>query len=260
MQGQGTRHAYSPQRMSPGSPSVRGFGGVNYLSRERPYHNPRTGYQLGSLWLIDADQKNHPYLLDWYYTSAPHHTTNTRDIPEEPFEGTEQHSVDWMPPNFTDNGARFEDLWGHQSEDRSQSYLGASTSAPFPRDNVLQHHDAGYPAHQARSHWWARTEPHGSQPQSSFLDPPQSSFLEPPNFMRQPSDNYYENFSERSLEEQDEEQDAEQDKEQEQDLDWRRNYHNLSRTTYMDDLDLEAGECSLHFDDVYSRRPETPKI
>lgn len=260
MQGQGTRHAYSPQRMSPGSPSVRGFGGANYLSRERPYHNPRTGYQLGSLWLIDADQKNHPYLLDWYYTSAPHHTTNTRDIPEEPYEGTEQHSVDWMPPNFTDNGVRFEDLWGHQSEDRSRSYLGASTSAPFPRDNVLQHHDAGYPAHQTRSHWWARTGPHGSQPQSSFLDPPQSSFLEPPNFMRQPSDNYYENFSDRSLEELDEEQDAEQDEEQEQDLDWRRNYHNLSRTTYMDDLDLEAGEYNLHFDDVYSRRPETPKI
>ncbi|KAM5563518.1 autophagy-related protein 9 [Rosa sericea] len=269
LQGQETGHAYSPQRMSPGSPSLRTFGGMNYLSRERLHHNPRTGYQLGSLWLIDADQKNHPYLLDWYYTSAPHHTTSyKRDILEEPFEGAEQQSVDWMPPNFTDNGARFEDLWDHHYEDRSRSYLGASTSAPLPRDNVLQHHDTGNPAHQTRSHWWARTGPHGTQPQSSFLDPPQSSFLEPPNFMHRPSDNYYENFSDRSLEEQDEEQeqeqnerqDAEQDVEQEQHLDWRRNYHNLSRTTYMDDLDLEAGKFNLHFDDVYSRRPETPKI
>ncbi|KAK9945102.1 hypothetical protein M0R45_010633 [Rubus argutus] len=97
-------------------------------------------------------------------------------------------------------------------------------------------------------------------PSQVFLILHSRVFLSLPNFIRQPSDNYYENFSDRSLEEVDEEQDAEQDEEQEQDLDWRRNYHNLSRTTYMDDLDLEAGEYNLHFDDVYSRRPETPKI
>lgn len=252
LQGHGTRHGYSPPR---------GFGDRNnLLLRERPHHTLGTGCQLGSLWLIDADQKNHPYLLDWYYTSRPHHTTSyTGDIPEEPIEVTEQHSADWMPPSFTDNQVRFEELWGHHYEDRTQSNLGASTSAPFHRGSVLQHHDGGNSAHPTGSHWWARTgQHHGTQPQSSFLEPPefgqhitqpQSSFIEPPDFIRQPSDNYYGNFSDRSLEEQ----------EQEQHFDWK-NYHKLSRTTYVDDLDLEAGDFNLHFDDVYSRPPETPKI
>ncbi|KAM2399185.1 hypothetical protein ACFXTH_035782 [Malus domestica] len=261
LQGQGTRHAYSPPR---------GFGNRNnLLSRERPYHSPGTGYHLGSLWLIDADQKNHhPYLLDWYYTSRPHRTASyAGEIPEEPFEATDQHSTDWTPTNFPDNQLRFEDLWAHRYDDRSQSNLGASTSAPFHRESVLQHHDAGTSANPMRSHWWARTGQHGTQPQSSFLEPPdftqhgkqpQSSFLDPPNFMRQPSDNFYGNFSERSFEEHEQEEEPEQ--EQEQRLDWR-NYQSLSRTTYVDDLDLEAGEFNLHFGDVYSSRPpETPKI
>ncbi|KAM1570665.1 hypothetical protein FF1_035706 [Malus domestica] len=261
LQGQGTRHAYSPPR---------GFGDRNnLLSWERPYHSPGTAYHLGSLWLIDADQKNHhPYLLDWYYTSRPHRMASyAGEIPEEPFEATEQHSTDWTPTNFPDNQLRFEDLWAHRYDDRSQSNLGASTSAPFHRESVLQHHDAGTSANPMRSHWWARTGQHGTQPQSSFLEPPdftqhgkqpQSSFLDPPNFMRQPSDNFYGNFSERSFEEHEQEEEPEQ--EQEQRLDWR-NYQSLSRTTYVDDLDLEAGEFNLHFGDVYSSRPpETPKI
>jgi autophagy-related protein 9 len=40
-------------------------------------------------------------------------------------------------------------------------------------------------------------------------------------------------------------------------LDWR-NSNGLSRTTYLDD-DIDAGRSvSLHFDDIYSRPPETP--
>ncbi|TQE04737.1 hypothetical protein C1H46_009590 [Malus baccata] len=119
--------------------------------------------------------------------------------------------------------------------------MGASTSAPFHRESVLQHHDPGTSAHPMRSHWWARTGQHGTQPRLSFLEPsdfaqhgkqPQSSFLDPPNFMRQPSDNYYRNFSKRSFKEQ--EQEEELDQEQEQQLDWK-NYHSLSRTRYMEE-------------------------
>ncbi|KAI9399041.1 hypothetical protein POPTR_002G039900v4 [Populus trichocarpa] len=262
LQGQGVRHVYSPRRMWRGSPSYRGPGDRNIpFSREMPFNTP--GFQLGSLWLLDIDQRNHPYLLDCYYTSRPHTSTdNTRDATAVPFEAAEQqHSRDyWMPSNLTQNEARYdEELWGHNYQDRSVSHLGASTSAPFFQESVLQHHDSSNLAHPTRSHWWARSGPRDAQPQASFLEPPgfhqasfleppgfhQASFLEPPDFNRYASENYHDNFSERSLEE------------QEQHLDWR-NSNGLSRTTYLDD-DIDAGRSvSLHFDDIYSRPPETP--
>jgi len=251
LQGQGVRHVYSPRRMWRGSPSYRGPGDRNIpFSREMPFNTP--GFQLGSLWLLDIDQRNHPYLLDCYYTSRPHTSTdNTRDATAVPFEAAEQqHSRDyWMPSNLTQNEARYdEELWGHNYQDRSVSHLGASTSAPFFQESVLQHHDSSNVAHPTRSHWWARSVPRDAQPQASFLEPPgfhQASFLEPPDFNRYASENYHDNFSERSLEE------------QEQHLDWR-NSNGLSRTTYLDD-DIDAGRSvSLHFDDIYSRPPETP--
>jgi autophagy-related protein 9 len=81
-----------------------------------PFNTP--GFQLGSLWLLDIDQRNHPYLLDCYYTSRPHTSTdNTRDATAVPFEAAEQqHSRDyWMPSNLTQNEARYdEELWGSQ--------------------------------------------------------------------------------------------------------------------------------------------------
>ncbi|KAI5596982.1 hypothetical protein BDE02_02G037700 [Populus trichocarpa] len=251
LQGQGVRHVYSPRRMWRGSPSYRGPGDRNIpFSREMPFNTP--GFQLGSLWLLDIDQRNHPYLLDCYYTSRPHTSTdNTRDATAVPFEAAEQqHSRDyWMPSNLTQNEARYdEELWGHNYQDRSVSHLGASTSAPFFQESVLQHHDSSNLAHPTRSHWWARSGPRDAQPQASFLEPPgfhQASFLEPPDFNRYASENYHDNFSERSLEE------------QEQHLDWRIS-NGLSRTTYLDD-DIDAGRSvSLHFDDIYSRPPGTP--
>ncbi|KAJ6921167.1 LOW QUALITY PROTEIN: autophagy-related protein 9-like isoform X1 [Populus alba x Populus x berolinensis] len=218
---------------------------------------------LGSLWLLDIDHRNHPYLLDWYYTSRPHSSTNnTKDATAVPFEAAEQqHSRDyWTPSNLEQNEARYdEEFWGHNYQDRSESHFGASTSAPFFQESVLQHQDSSNLARPTRSHWWARSGPSGAQPQASFLEPPdfhqasfleppdfhQASFLEPPDFNRYASENHHDNLSEKSLED------------HEQHLDWR-STNRLSRTTYLDD-DIEAGRSvSLLFDDIYSRPPDTP--
>ncbi|EOX94481.1 Autophagy 9 [Theobroma cacao] len=240
LQGQGARHAYSPGRLWRGSP-MRTYGDRNgLLSREMQQNIPATGYNLGSLWLIDADQKNHPYLLDWYYTSRPHHVTSyRRDTAMRPFEPTErQHGDFWVPSNMTHNEARDEEYWPHHYDDRTRSHLEASTSPHFFHDSVLQHHDTNDLAHHTRSHWWARSGSHGAQPQASFL--------EPPDFNHYSTDRHYDNFSERSVEE------------QEQFLDWR-DSRRLSRTTYQDDLEA-GGDVNLHFDDIYSRPPETPTV
>ncbi|KAK9282421.1 hypothetical protein L1049_005338 [Liquidambar formosana] len=230
----GTRNSYSPSGVWRGSPNLRGQGDRNnFFSREMSHNTLGTGYQLGSLWLIDVDQKNHPYLLDWYYTSRPCHATgNSRDVPTVPFEVSEEHPDDmWMPSNLTKNETRYEEYWGHHVEDRLQSHLGASTSAPLFRESVLQHHDPADLAHPTRSHWWARSSPHDIEAQTSFL--------EPPDFNRHTSNNHYDNLSERSIEE------------QEHHLDWR-DSRKLSRTTYMDGFE-EEGELNLHFDDIYNR-------
>ncbi|XVF71981.1 hypothetical protein PTKIN_Ptkin12aG0084200 [Pterospermum kingtungense] len=240
LQGQGARHAYSPGRFWRGSP-LRGYGDRNDLfSREMHQNIPGTGYNLGSLWLIDADQKNHPYLLDWYYTSRPHHVSSyRRDTATRPFEPAEQHHEDnWVPTNMTHNEDRDEEYWPDHYNDRSRTHLEASTSAPFFHESVLQHHDTNDLAHHTRSHWWDRVASHGAQPQTSFL--------EPPDFNRYSSDHHYDNFSERSGEEQD------------QFLDWRGS-RRLSRSTYMEDLEA-GGDLNLHFDDIYSRPPETPTV
>ncbi|KAF5741888.1 hypothetical protein HS088_TW10G00896 [Tripterygium wilfordii] len=243
LQEPGMRHLYSPSRTWRGSPNLRGRGeGNSPFSREMPQYIPRTGYQSGSLWLIDADQKNHPYLLDWYYTSRPHQSTNySRDPPREQSEVPGEHPGDyWMPLNMTQDKANYKEYWGRHCGDPSQSHMGASTLGPLFSESILQHHDSGNLGQPTKSHWWARSGPTGGHTQASFL--------EPPDFNRYVSDNYNDKLSDRSLEEQD------------QILDWGNSYR-LSRTTCIDDLDLEAGgDINLPFDDIYSRPPETPTI
>ncbi|GLU03645.1 hypothetical protein SLE2022_208340 [Rubroshorea leprosula] len=241
-QGHGTRHIYSSPRLWHRSP-MRAYGDRNSIfSRDIPLN---TGYHMGSLWLIDADQKNHPYLLDWYYTSGLHNATDhTRDTTTTPLEETEQQPRDYWAPAPTTlmpKEARSKEHWGNHYADRSQSHLEASTSAPFFHESVLWHHDASDPAHPTKSHWWARrTSPHGASQ-------PQASFLEPPDFNFSPHNYYDDNFSEGSMEE------------PEQFYDWR-DSRLLSRTTYID-ADLEAGgDVNLHFGDIYTRRPETPTV
>lgn len=239
LQGQGIRPPYSPPGIWRASPNLRGQGDRNsFFSREMPYNTPSTGYHLGSLWLIDADQKNHPYLLDWYYTSRPHHATdNSRDLPPV----LESPEDIWTPSNLAQNRVSFDDeLWEHHVDidDRLHSHLGASTSTPLFQGSVLQHHGSSIPVSTTRSHWWDR----GGGPRAEV----QTSFLEPPDFNRPTSNNYFDTFSERSLEEQDEEQ--------EQQLDWR-NHRKLSGSTYMNEFDI-PGELNLHFDDIYTMKPE----
>ncbi|XP_062080511.1 autophagy-related protein 9 [Humulus lupulus] len=240
-QGQGTRLPYSPPRMWQGNLTLRG-----HLSRDMPQYSPGTGYHMGSLWLIDADQKSHPYLLDWYYTSHPHHQTSHSGDIEEAIEATEQQFGDyWTPPNLTQHNAGYEDnlnldlhtqhntTHGDYFVQQYNSNLGASTSGSFFRESDIQNQELGSLALPNRSHWWDRRNLQGVQPQASFL--------EPPDFNR----NHDDNSSDRSTEEQNPH------------LDWR-NSRKLSQTTYMDDLD--TGGISLHFDDIYSRPPETPRI
>ncbi|XP_043704370.1 autophagy-related protein 9-like [Telopea speciosissima] len=232
-QGQGTQQAYSPHRTWQRSEGDM----LSFFSRDVLTNNngglPRAGYQLGSFWPIGAEQKNHPYILDWYYTSQPPHmASNSEDAPNLQCEITVEPSRDiWKP--FTNPTAqyepRFDANWGYPPEDRIQSQLGASTSAPFFRESVLQQNDSGDVKPSTDSHWWARSEPHSVGPQTSFL--------EPPNFVHHTSDDPYENISDRSSV-------------QEQHLDWRQS-NSLSRTAYVDDYG-DDGDFNLPFN-VYNK-------
>ncbi|KAK6937802.1 Autophagy-related protein 9 [Dillenia turbinata] len=231
--GLGPRHAYSPSRPWQRSPNLRSEGDRDYISIDIAQCRPRTSYHPSSLWLIDGDHKNHPYLLEWYYTSQTQpRCGNLRDVPEGSFEATEERPGEvWRPLNYKPNEGRPEENW-RGFEERSQSNLEASTSTPFFRESVFQHQDTGPPTFTMRSHWWARHSPYGADGQTSFL--------EPPDFNRQTSNDHYDYFSDGSL--------------REQELDWK-NSRKLSRTICMDDLEPE-GEFNLPFDDIYTRSPE----
>uniref|UniRef100_A0A2P2MKV5 Autophagy-related protein 9 n=2 Tax=Rhizophora mucronata TaxID=61149 RepID=A0A2P2MKV5_RHIMU len=246
LQEEGIRHVYSPSRMWRVGLNFRGSEGRNTtFSREFPHQAPC--FHSDSLWLINADHRSHPYLLDWYYTSQPHTSVDPPiDGPPglhtvgQPGELTEQHPRDlWVPSNLAQNEAGYaEEYWGHQSEDRLESHLGTSTSDAFFRKSVFQHQDSNNFGRPSGSRWWDRNCPQGSQPQASFLEPPD-------DYIHKTADKCDDILSERSFEE------------QEQHLDWRSS-RRLSRTTYMDD-DLEAGgNMTLHFGDIYSRPPDTP--
>ena len=207
-----------------------------------PYSAFVAGNHLGSLWLIESNQNNHPYLLDWYYASRPHDATS-RDVPEEdPFEVTEHRSGDWMPSNMTQNEPGYEEYLNDFCDDRATSHIGASTSAPIFQESLIQDRNSSDLPHATRSHWWAR-----SRHAQGGLG--QRSFFEPPDFNHQTAYNFHDKFSDRGSEDQDDEE--------QQNLYWR-DYHQLSRTAHNDDL--EAGEFNLHFDDICSRPPENPTV
>ncbi|XP_010255319.1 PREDICTED: autophagy-related protein 9-like [Nelumbo nucifera] len=245
LQGQGILQGQSPPRILQCSPNPRGRTDMHrFFSRDGLYSNvgglPRTGNQLGSVCLVRAEQKDHPYLLDWYYTSRPPCAANNSNLhPEVAKEDI------WMP--FHNSTAQMdpslEENWRYPLEDRLQSHLGASSSsAPFFRESVFQHSDGGHPEHPTENHWWARSGPNSGGAQTSFL--------EPPNFDHHTGTYHHDNFSDRSSE-------------QEQHLDWR-NSRMLSKTVYMDNYDLDT-EFNLPFNDIYSKpleiltiRPDPP--
>ncbi|KAL3849952.1 hypothetical protein ACJIZ3_011834 [Penstemon smallii] len=211
------------------------FGGLNDQNNLGNFH------QFDSMWLIDAEQKSFPYILDWYYTSQNHDRDyNFREMPSRNYDNDVENPKDnWIPPSHMEKiEEEYDDDWGSLFEDRLKSPLEASTSAPLFQESVLKHHYSNNSGHPERSNWWARTQQRGPGPQTSFI--------EPPNFYHETSRDLYDNFSDRSVEEQ----------EQEQQLDLR-NSRGLSRTFYMDDLD--AGNFDLPFDGIY-RSPSKGSI
>ncbi|XP_020211468.1 autophagy-related protein 9 isoform X2 [Cajanus cajan] len=231
----GDIHAASPPRMWRVSPNMGSNGDRNrFISREMSYSTSATGNHLG-LWLIEANQSNHPYLLDWYYTSRSH-DANLGDVPSEPFGVIEHHSREhWMPSTLTQTASGYEEYSNEYHEGRAASHLGTSTSVPIFRESLIQDRIYNVLSHPSRSHWWARSNPQGGQTQTSFYEPPD---------FNQDTHNYYEKFSDKGSEDQDHEQHL-----------YSRDSDRLSRT-YTDDLG--AGEFNLHFDDIYSRPPDTP--
>lgn len=225
--------AYRPSELQHWNPDFRGLSNRNNLfSREMPLNNLGAGF--GSMWLIDGGQRNYPYILDWYYTSHPHNTSSdSRGIESRPLhtDNSEHLKDPWMPPHFVQSKDTVDDNWGHLFEDRAQSHLGATTSAPVLRESILHQDDSSSMAQSMRSQWWTRSRPQVTNPQTSFL--------EPPNFNSNPHD-YYDNFSDRSLDEQEQEHEHTH-----VDL---RNSNRLANTFFMDD---SVGDFNLPFDDIY---------
>nr|AFK43982.1 unknown [Lotus japonicus] len=143
-------------------------------------------------------------------------------------------------PNLTQNEPVYEENSHEYLEVRAVSQLGASTSAPIFRESLIQDLNHNELSPSARSPWWDRSGPQGGHAQTSFF--------EPPDFNQQAAFGYHDKYSDRGSEDQD----------HEQRFYWR-DYNKLSRTACTDD-DLEAGEFKLHFDDIYSRPPDTPTV
>lgn len=233
---------YLPPRMQQWSPESQGNGDMNNVFSRETFHNiPERGYQLGSLWLFDSDQKNYLNILEWYYTSEPHLANEAeRDAPLRSSNVAESTRNFWMSSLMINNEATHDENWGQLFDsERSQSHLEASTAAPLFHGSVLHHDDSINAAHHrsTRSHWWARSNAQGNNPQASFL--------EPPPFNRN-TDDYYNNISDRSIIE--EEQDH---------FELTRSHNRLSRTFYLDDY--EGGQFNLPFDDIYSRHSTSPE-
>ncbi|GJW59200.1 autophagy-related protein 9 [Tanacetum coccineum] len=245
-QEQGIRPGYmSLNRMPQWAPTLRGQGDPNsYFSRDTTPNISHSTYQLDCLWLIDPVHKNHPYILDWYYTSCHHRytTVNPQDIESGPVDNLEESMPNvWDPPDLGRDRVPYDENWGSFFDDRVESNVGASTSAPLLRGSVLQQHEPGNvgPGQAGRSHWWARD--------GGGVGPgPQTSFLEPPNFNRDDYNDDHDNFSDRSFEN--------NSQQFGQPFDWRQS-NGLSRTFYMDETE-GGGKFDLPFDDIYERHSE----
>eukprot|EP00268_Persea_americana_P063689 TRINITY_DN828_c1_g1_i2.p1 TRINITY_DN828_c1_g1~~TRINITY_DN828_c1_g1_i2.p1 ORF type:complete len:887 (-),score=130.41 TRINITY_DN828_c1_g1_i2:387-3047(-) len=226
------QQTYSPNRTWQLTP--RGRGDIQGFASRGVMHNrggiPRTGYQLDSLWLINEEQKNPPYLLDWYYTSRPSNAAaNSEGIRTVPSVAAPEPTEDyWMlhdgagvkPPTY-------EESWGFPlEEDRVRSHLEASTSNPFFRDSVLQNRDPGHLDRPSESHWWARSGPK--------LIGQQASFLEPPHFGHQNFNQPYDSHSDRSA------------GEHEGDIDWS-NPRMFSSKLFTDDCERDDTSFNLPF-------------
>lgn len=226
-------HGTTAQQMPPGmqhqNPNFRtfGFGERNsFFSRETANNNQ--GYfqqQFDSMWLIDIEQKNFPYILEWYYTTQNHERDADLGEKQSSHHENDDNNDLWSPDHLRINMPNYEDNnWDDDLfEARLKSPLEASTSAPFFQESVLQHGKLNEPG---PTPWWDRARQQGPDQVTSFL--------EPPNFYHE----NYDNFSDRSI--------------VEERLDLRAS-RGLSRTFYMDD---DAGDFNLPFVDIYRRESE----
>ncbi|KAL8548011.1 hypothetical protein ACS0TY_007345 [Phlomoides rotata] len=223
--------ATTPPQMRPDMFRDFGFGERNsFFSREAPYNNNH-GYvqQFDSMWMIDIERKNFPYILEWYYTSQNHEReVDLRETRSSHHDNDENSRDLWSPAHLAKNEAKYDDNWDDDLfEDRIKSPLEASTSAPLFQESVLQHRRLNDFAQPSSSPWWDRRQQQGQDQETSFL--------QPPNFYH---DATRDNFSDRSIEE--------------GGLDLRAS-RGLSRTFYMDG---DGGDFNLPFVDIYRRESE----
>ncbi|XP_068646935.1 autophagy-related protein 9-like [Aristolochia californica] len=233
LQQQETHPAYPPIWTRQPNPNSRPQGESNtFVSRDilqdRGGLFTRAGPHFNSLWAITTNEKDPPYLLDWYYTS--HRTPGVDKIegghrrPTDTREPSHDHRVS---PSYVHGDIKpSEGKWGFSVEDRMQSPLQASTSRPFFRECF--HHDTDQSPQFVQSRWWAQ-----SARSKMKASGPEASFLEPPTFGYHNAAHRYDNFSERSEEKHDEGELDWRDPHMGGELDWR-NSNLLARTTYLD--------------------------
>ncbi|KAL7113075.1 hypothetical protein ACP275_04G040900 [Erythranthe tilingii] len=234
----------SSNTSSGNNPNFRGFGlndrNNSFFSREMPFTNIGNFNQLESMWLIDGEQKNFPYILDWYYTSQNHDRDDSlRDTPPRHDENIHPQDL-WVPPDLTRNNPEYDENWGDIDNNLGYDLEGSRSAPLFQESVLLQQRNESDDSRDApaKSLWWARQKTQNEG---------ETSFIEPPNFygVENTFRGGYENLSERS--------EGEEEEEEEQQLDLR-NSRGLSRTFYMDDVD--GGDFNLPFVDIYGAHEE----
>ncbi|MFS7930619.1 hypothetical protein Hanom_Chr04g00346371 [Helianthus anomalus] len=148
-------------------------------------------------WPVNVDNKDHPYILDWYYIS--HHLHHRPHDIETGFVDVEYEDEAVMntriPPDLGSNWDQLDDNWRTSFEDRTNSNLEASASR-----TIIHHLDFRNLGQATRSHWWIRK---GWSPVVRTGVGPAGSFLEPPNFHRNSYYDHYDNLSGKSFQEHD---------------------------------------------------------
>ncbi|URE42244.1 POX [Musa troglodytarum] len=132
---------------------------------------PRYDHHPGSVWLTNHEQRNHPYILDWYYTSKPlEDPANPQDSPSSEKEMAFESIQDFhaTQSNLQTEVKSTDQSWDLPFSDRLQSHIEASTSGSLLKNSAPQDLDR----HIMHHRWWDRTALTSSAAQASFLEPP----------------------------------------------------------------------------------------
>ncbi|KAG6475015.1 hypothetical protein ZIOFF_064232 [Zingiber officinale] len=164
-----------------------------FLSREVQQNtqgmSPR--HNLDYLLSMNPSQRTHPYILDWYYTTILLNpaSISTDFHPSAKEEIARPSDSMWSLQN-KQLSEIVDTAWQSQFSDRLQSHMEASTSRPLFREDYDLRHPVLEPHNM--NHWWNRSGPQ--------LSVPQTSFMEPPTFGEQHLNFHHDNGSERSEE------------------------------------------------------------